>query len=106
LINSQNSFINTLFFSSISLFYLGFIGIIINRLHFLSILLCLELLLISLFFTNIIWSLAISNNFLLTNSLILLAFSACEASTGLALLVALARSHNSDLVYNINILQQ
>nr|UPP55906.1 NADH dehydrogenase subunit 4L [Brisinga sp. SS-2022] len=91
---------------SITIFYLGILGILINRLHFLSILLCLELLLISLFLTIIIISFQSNNIFLLYNNLILLTLSACEASAGLSLMVALSRTHNSDLVNNINILQQ
>nr|YP_187565.1 NADH dehydrogenase subunit 4L [Luidia quinaria]BAD86673.1 NADH dehydrogenase subunit 4L [Luidia quinaria] len=89
-----------------SLFYLGLLGILINRLHFLSVLLCLELLLISLFLGLIMWSLSSGSPFLLSNNLILLTLSACEASAGLSLMVALSRTHSSDLVKNINILQQ
>nr|YP_009542020.1 NADH dehydrogenase subunit 4L [Freyastera benthophila]AYR06720.1 NADH dehydrogenase subunit 4L [Freyastera benthophila] len=87
-------------------FYLGILGILINRLHFLSILLCLELLLISLFLLITIISFQSNNIFILYNNLILLTLSACEASAGLSLMVALSRTHNSDLVNNINILQQ
>nr|YP_009110240.1 NADH dehydrogenase subunit 4L [Aphelasterias japonica]AIW65062.1 NADH dehydrogenase subunit 4L [Aphelasterias japonica] len=90
----------------ISIFYIGVLGILLNRLHLLSILLCLELLLISLFMGFVIISLALSNNILLSNNLILLTLSACEASAGLSLMVALSRTHNSDLVSSINILQQ
>uniref|UniRef100_UPI002028D142 NADH dehydrogenase subunit 4L n=1 Tax=Coscinasterias acutispina TaxID=60565 RepID=UPI002028D142 len=89
-----------------SIFYLGILGILLNRLHLLSILLCLELLLISLFIGFILLSLNLSNNLLLSNNLILLTLSACEASAGLSLMVALSRTHNSDLVSSINILQQ
>uniref|UniRef100_UPI00286CA05C NADH dehydrogenase subunit 4L n=1 Tax=Leptychaster arcticus TaxID=3048001 RepID=UPI00286CA05C len=98
--------INSIFILTISIFYLGILGILINRLHFLSILLCLELLLISLFLGLILWSFSIGSQYLLPNNLILLTLSACEASTGLSLMVALSRTHNSDLVVNINILQQ
>nr|YP_187591.1 NADH dehydrogenase subunit 4L [Astropecten polyacanthus]BAD86699.1 NADH dehydrogenase subunit 4L [Astropecten polyacanthus] len=89
----------------ISLFYLGLIGILINRLHFLSILLCLELLLISIFLGIILYSCNFNTIFIFPNNLILLTLSACEASAGLSLMVILSRTHNSDLVLNINILQ-
>uniref|UniRef100_UPI0030E3DD7F NADH dehdrogenase subunit 4L n=1 Tax=Henricia reniossa TaxID=2053902 RepID=UPI0030E3DD7F len=92
-------------FTALSIFYLGLLGILINRLHLLSILLCLELLLISIFFTINILAFNTSPH-LISASIILLALSASEASTGLSLMVALSRTHNSDLVNNINILQQ
>uniref|UniRef100_UPI00202786FA NADH dehydrogenase subunit 4L n=1 Tax=Zoroaster ophiactis TaxID=467010 RepID=UPI00202786FA len=98
--------IYSIFIMIISIFYLGILGILINRLHFLSILLCLELLLISLFLTITILAFNLNNTILFSNNLILLTLSACEASAGLSLLVALSRTHNSDLVSNINILQQ
>uniref|UniRef100_A0A318D602 NADH dehydrogenase subunit 4L n=2 Tax=cellular organisms TaxID=131567 RepID=A0A318D602_9GAMM len=37
--------------------------------------------------------------------MILLTFSACEASSGLALLVAATRTHGSDQLKNLNLLQ-
>ncbi|MGL5702163.1 NADH-quinone oxidoreductase subunit K [Bradyrhizobium canariense] len=37
--------------------------------------------------------------------MLLLAFSACEASAGLALLVATARTHGTDRLQNLNLLQ-
>uniref|UniRef100_UPI0023AAA2BF NADH dehydrogenase subunit 4L n=1 Tax=Ctenodiscus crispatus TaxID=232941 RepID=UPI0023AAA2BF len=97
--------ITSLLIMILSTFYLGILGILINRLHFLSILLCLELLLISLFLGFTIWSFNLNTHFLFSNNLILLTLSACETSAGLSLMVALSRSHNSDLVSQINILQ-
>nr|YP_492669.1 NADH dehydrogenase subunit 4L [Acanthaster brevispinus]BAE79182.1 NADH dehydrogenase subunit 4L [Acanthaster brevispinus] len=95
-----------IFISTISIFYLGLLPIFFNRLHFLSILLCLELLLISLFLSITIWALNAGTNFFVANNLILLTLSACEASAGLSLMVALSRTHNLDLVIALNILQQ
>ncbi|NXU21468.1 NU4LM oxidoreductase, partial [Pardalotus punctatus] len=37
--------------------------------------------------------------------ILLLAFSACEAGAGLALLVASTRTHGSDHLHNLNLLQ-
>nr|QXQ00022.1 NADH dehydrogenase subunit 4L [Phyrella fragilis] len=96
---------NTLASILFSLFFLGIIGIIINRLHLLSLLLCLELLLISLFLNISTWA-QINNSLPSLNfSIILLTFSACEASAGLALMVSLSRSHNTDILSSINLLQ-
>uniref|UniRef100_UPI002115AB2F NADH dehydrogenase subunit 4L n=1 Tax=Aspidodiadema arcitum TaxID=2962504 RepID=UPI002115AB2F len=89
----------------LSMFYLGLMGVLLNRLHFLSILLCLELLLISLFIGIAMWNvnLLVSQN--TTYNLLLLTLSACEASLGLSLMVALSRTHSSDLVANLSLLQ-
>ncbi|NWH69017.1 NU4LM oxidoreductase, partial [Geococcyx californianus] len=37
--------------------------------------------------------------------ILILTFSACEAGTGLALLVASTRTHGSDHLHNFNLLQ-
>nr|YP_009973273.1 NADH dehydrogenase subunit 4L [Pseudocolochirus violaceus]QNH92616.1 NADH dehydrogenase subunit 4L [Pseudocolochirus violaceus] len=88
-----------------TIFFLGITGIVINRLHLLSILLCLELLLISLFLNISLWSNIFGNLLTLNYSILLITFSACEASAGLALMVSLSRSHNTDLLINVNLLQ-
>nr|QQY85585.1 NADH dehydrogenase subunit 4L [Holothuria spinifera] len=88
-----------------SLFFLGIIGVIINRLHLLSLLLCLELLLISLFLNISTWSQLHGSLSSLNFSILLLTLSACEASAGLALMVSMSRSHSTDLLVNINLLQ-
>nr|YP_001527855.1 NADH dehydrogenase subunit 4L [Strongylocentrotus droebachiensis]YP_001527868.1 NADH dehydrogenase subunit 4L [Strongylocentrotus pallidus]CAP12674.1 NADH dehydrogenase subunit 4L [Strongylocentrotus droebachiensis]CAP12687.1 NADH dehydrogenase subunit 4L [Strongylocentrotus pallidus] len=89
----------------LSMFYLGFMGILLNRLHFLSILLCLELLLISLFIGIAIWNKNTGVPQNTTFNLLLLTLSACEASIGLSLMVALSRTHSSDLVASLSLLQ-
>ncbi|WP_411026954.1 NADH-quinone oxidoreductase subunit K [Salmonella sp. s55044] len=38
--------------------------------------------------------------------MLLLTFSACEARTGLALMISLSRSHNTDLLTKIKLLQK
>nr|YP_010296731.1 NADH dehydrogenase subunit 4L [Bohadschia argus]UMI33337.1 NADH dehydrogenase subunit 4L [Bohadschia argus] len=88
-----------------SLFFLGVIGVIINRLHLLSLLLCLELLLISLFLNISTWAQLHESLLSINFSVLLLTLSACEASAGLALMVSLSRSHSTDLLANINLLQ-
>nr|YP_010043443.1 NADH dehydrogenase subunit 4L [Cercodemas anceps]QPD06738.1 NADH dehydrogenase subunit 4L [Cercodemas anceps] len=87
------------------IFFLGIIGTIINRIHLLSLLLCLELLLVSLFINITIWSNSYDTLISLNYSIILLTFSACEASAGLTLLVSLSRTHKTDLLIKLNLLQ-
>nr|QVL28501.1 NADH dehydrogenase subunit 4L [Stomopneustes variolaris] len=89
----------------LSMFYLGLMGVLLNRLHFLSILLCLELLLISLFLGVAMWNVSAIVLQNTTFNLLLLTLSACEASIGLSLMVALSRTHSSDLVANLSLLQ-
>nr|YP_010363756.1 NADH dehydrogenase subunit 4L [Trichiurus brevis]UNZ13109.1 NADH dehydrogenase subunit 4L [Trichiurus brevis] len=88
-----------------SIFVLGLAGLAFHRTHLLSALLCLEAMMLSLFLALSIWSLQLGSTNLSTAPMILLAFSACEASTGLALLVATSRTHGSDHLKSLNLLQ-
>uniref|UniRef100_A0A8C3TCN3 NADH-ubiquinone oxidoreductase chain 4L n=1 Tax=Chelydra serpentina TaxID=8475 RepID=A0A8C3TCN3_CHESE len=64
-----------LHFSYYSAFTISIIGLSFHRTHLISTLLCLE------------------------------TFSACEAAIGLSLLVASSRTHGSDHLQNLNLLQ-
>nr|WNH21330.1 NADH dehydrogenase subunit 4L [Sebastapistes coniorta] len=86
-------------------FVLGLSGLVFHRTHLLSALLCLEGMMLSLFLGLSLWTLQLSASSFTTAPLLLLAFSACEASAGLALLVATARTHGSDRLQNMNLLR-
>nr|YP_007475262.1 NADH dehydrogenase subunit 4L [Acentrogobius chlorostigmatoides]AGC93496.1 NADH dehydrogenase subunit 4L [Acentrogobius chlorostigmatoides] len=86
-------------------FLLGLAGLAFHRTHLLSALLCLEGMMLSLFLALSLWSLELTSPGFSASPLLLLAFSACEASAGLALLVATARTHGSDHLQNLNLLQ-
>nr|BBH37274.1 NADH dehydrogenase subunit 4L [Trimma okinawae]BBI37553.1 NADH dehydrogenase subunit 4L [Trimma okinawae] len=86
-------------------FVLGLMGLTFHRGHLLSALLCLEGMMLSLFLGLSLWALELGSTSLSASPLMLLAFSACEASTGLALLVATARTHGTDQLKNLNLLQ-
>nr|UWV91727.1 NADH dehydrogenase subunit 4L [Prolabeops melanhypopterus]UWV91740.1 NADH dehydrogenase subunit 4L [Prolabeops melanhypopterus] len=92
-------------FSFSSAFILGLMGLAFHRTHLLSALLCLEGMMLSLFIALALWALQLESTGFSTAPLLLLAFSACEASTGLALLVATARTHGTDKLQNLNLLQ-
>nr|AMO26095.1 NADH dehydrogenase subunit 4L [Acanthurus gahhm]WCJ44910.1 NADH dehydrogenase subunit 4L [Acanthurus xanthopterus] len=94
-----------LLFSFSSAFVLGLIGLGFYRIHLLSALLCLEGMMLSLFIGLSLWTLHFSSISSLATPLLLLTFSACEASVGLALLVAMARTHGSDRIATLNLLQ-
>nr|WNH18157.1 NADH dehydrogenase subunit 4L [Lamprogrammus brunswigi] len=92
-------------FAFSSAFILGLSGLAFHRTHLLSALLCLEGMMLSLFIALSLWTLQLDATVYSTSPLLLLAFSACEASTGLALLVATARTHGSDHLQGLNLLQ-
>lgn len=89
----------------ISACLLATLGLVINRSHLLSALLCLELLLISSFAGITLLVNSVATFTFISTPLILLTLSACEASAGLALLVSISRTHGSDLIHTFNLLQ-
>nr|ARF05804.1 NADH dehydrogenase subunit 4L [Panaqolus sp. TEP-2017] len=92
-------------FSFTSAFILGLTGLAFHRTHLLSALLCLEGMMLSLFIALALWALQLEATTFSTAPMLLLAFSACEASAGLALLVATTRTHGSDRLKALNLLQ-
>nr|YP_002364635.1 NADH dehydrogenase subunit 4L [Trichiurus japonicus]YP_009628521.1 NADH dehydrogenase subunit 4L [Trichiurus haumela]WNH24260.1 NADH dehydrogenase subunit 4L [Trichiurus lepturus]ABY26768.1 NADH dehydrogenase subunit 4L [Trichiurus japonicus]QBX88135.1 NADH dehydrogenase subunit 4L [Trichiurus haumela]QHF17708.1 NADH dehydrogenase subunit 4L [Trichiurus japonicus]UNZ13134.1 NADH dehydrogenase subunit 4L [Trichiurus japonicus] len=88
-----------------STFILGLAGLAFHRAHLLSALLCLEAMMLSLFLALSVWTLQLGSTNFSAAPMLLLAFSACEASTGLALLVATSRTHGTDRLKSLNLLQ-
>nr|YP_010957259.1 NADH dehydrogenase subunit 4L [Starksia nanodes]WMY90560.1 NADH dehydrogenase subunit 4L [Starksia nanodes] len=86
-------------------FLLGLAGLAFHRTHLLSALLCLEGMMLSLFIALSLWTLQLNSTSFSLSPMLLLAFSACEASAGLALLVATARTHGTDRLQNMNLLK-
>nr|WNH22708.1 NADH dehydrogenase subunit 4L [Phaeoptyx xenus] len=86
-------------------FLTGLFGLAFNRTHLLSALLCLEAMMLSLFLGLALWSLQLNTVISTAAPILLLALSVCEASAGLALLVATTRTHGSDRLQNLNLLQ-
>nr|QXF78166.1 NADH dehydrogenase subunit 4L [Hypanus guttatus] len=92
-------------FTFSSAFLLSLTGLALNRSHLLSALICLEGMLLSLYVAISLWSMTMTSPICSIMPMILLTFSACEASAGLALLVATTRTHGSDTLKNLNLLQ-
>nr|YP_010960491.1 NADH dehydrogenase subunit 4L [Sphyraena borealis]WNH37894.1 NADH dehydrogenase subunit 4L [Sphyraena borealis] len=92
-------------FTFTSAFMLGLFGLAFHRRHILSALLCLEGMMLSLYVALSLWVLQSSSANLSSAPMFLLAFSACEASTGLALLVATTRTHGNDHLQNLSLLK-
>nr|YP_010960400.1 NADH dehydrogenase subunit 4L [Malacocephalus laevis]WNH37764.1 NADH dehydrogenase subunit 4L [Malacocephalus laevis] len=86
-------------------FILTFLGLSFHRTHLLSALICLEGMLLSLFTASSLSALQSESPNASSNPLCILTFSACEASTGLALLVATARTHGTDHLKKLNLLK-
>nr|YP_009370117.1 NADH dehydrogenase subunit 4L [Bavayia robusta]BAX39024.1 NADH dehydrogenase subunit 4L [Bavayia robusta] len=92
-------------FTAFMSFMLSIMGLALNRIHLVSALLCLEGMTLALFIMLTSISLNTNLTTLTITPMLLLAFSACEASTGLALLVASSRTHSTDHLKNLNLLQ-
>nr|UMB50731.1 NADH dehydrogenase subunit 4L [Schilbe cf. yangambianus FDBS-2022] len=93
------------YFSFTSAFALGLTGLAFHRTHLMSALLCLEGMMLALFIALALWMLQLETTAFSTAPLLLLVFSACEAGTGLALLVATTRTHGTDRLQALNLLQ-
>nr|UOD76628.1 NADH dehydrogenase subunit 4L [Coeligena bonapartei consita]UOD76641.1 NADH dehydrogenase subunit 4L [Coeligena bonapartei consita]UOD76654.1 NADH dehydrogenase subunit 4L [Coeligena bonapartei consita]UOD76667.1 NADH dehydrogenase subunit 4L [Coeligena bonapartei consita]UOD76680.1 NADH dehydrogenase subunit 4L [Coeligena bonapartei consita] len=88
-----------------SAFTLSMLGLAFHRTHLVSALLCLESMMLSMYIALSMWP---TENLMTSSTLLpilMLAFSACEAGTGLAMLVASTRTHGSDHLHNLNLLQ-
>ncbi|NP_776282.1 NADH dehydrogenase subunit 4L (mitochondrion) [Branchiostoma belcheri] len=83
-------------------FCIALLGLSLTQTHLLSVLLCLEMMMVALYLGLGLMSLS-GLNYSLMVALVLLTFSACEASSGLALLVLISRSHGSDLLKSFNL---
>nr|YP_009519839.1 NADH dehydrogenase subunit 4L [Picumnus innominatus]ARB52439.1 NADH dehydrogenase subunit 4L [Picumnus innominatus] len=88
-----------------STFALSYLGLAFHRTHLISALLCLESMMLSLYITLSIWPVENHTSSSTITPMLMLAFSACEAGTGLATLVASTRTHGSDHLHNLNLLQ-
>nr|AVY52078.1 NADH dehydrogenase subunit 4L [Oreolalax rhodostigmatus] len=92
-------------FSFCSAFILGLTGLTFHRTHLLSALLCLEGAMLSLYLASSLWSSFLSLPTYSITPMLILTFSACEAGTGLSLMVATTRTYGSDKLHNLSLLQ-
>nr|YP_009104472.1 NADH dehydrogenase subunit 4L [Heliornis fulica]AHA13333.1 NADH dehydrogenase subunit 4L [Heliornis fulica]QOD97621.1 NADH dehydrogenase subunit 4L [Heliornis fulica] len=88
-----------------SAFTMSSLGLAFHRTHLISALLCLESMMLSLYITMSVWPAENQATSSALMPVLMLTFSACEAATGLALLVATTRTHGSDQLQNLNLLQ-
>nr|QBA55901.1 NADH dehydrogenase subunit 4L [Pernis ptilorhynchus]BCD55851.1 NADH dehydrogenase subunit 4L [Pernis ptilorhynchus orientalis] len=90
------------FYSS---FTLSCLGLTFHRTHLISALLCLEAMMLSMYIALSIWPIESQTTSSTMMPVLMLTFSACEAGTGLGMLVASTRTHGSDHLHNLNLLQ-
>nr|AKL78586.1 NADH dehydrogenase subunit 4L [Glaucidium brodiei brodiei] len=88
-----------------SAFTLSILGLITHRTHLISALLCLEGMMLAMYVGLSTWPTETQMSSSTLMPTLMLAFSACEASAGLAMLVASARTHGSDHMHTFNLLQ-
>nr|AYN73545.1 NADH dehydrogenase subunit 4L [Momotus momota] len=88
-----------------SAFTLSGLGLAFHRTHLVSALLCLESMMLSMYIALSIWPVENQATSFTLTPVLMLTFSACEAGTGLAMLVASTRTHGSDHLHNLNLLQ-
>nr|YP_010022243.1 NADH dehydrogenase subunit 4L [Neurigona zhejiangensis]QOL12433.1 NADH dehydrogenase subunit 4L [Neurigona zhejiangensis] len=91
------------FFPYIYMFIIGLIVFVMDRKHLLSMLLSLEMIVLSLFIFLIVFL-----NFMGYQeffSMVFLTFSVCEGALGLSILVSMIRTHGNDYFQTFSILQ-
>ena len=81
--------------------FISIITLAIQRVHFLITLICLEAMMLGLFF--LLAKLLFFRGLEIYLSFILLTFSACEACIGLALLISLARMFGKDYLRTVSL---
>nr|QWS05631.1 NADH dehydrogenase subunit 4L [Melanocharis striativentris]QWS05657.1 NADH dehydrogenase subunit 4L [Melanocharis striativentris] len=96
---------SALHLSFYSAFILSILGLAFHRTHLVSALLCLESMMLALYVSLAMWPIHTQTPSSTVLPIIMLAFSACEAGAGLALLVASTRTHGTDHLQNFNLLK-
>nr|AJA37959.1 NADH dehydrogenase subunit 4L [Eremias velox] len=86
-------------------FLLGLLGLTLHRIHFMSILICIETMMLVLYLMMTTFISMTNTATTAIMPVLLLAMSACEASSGLALLVATSRTHGTDHMKNLSLLK-
>ena len=93
------------FFLSIFLFFIGFLGIFVNRKNVLLIIMCVELILLAINFSFLITASYIDDIFGQIFAIFILTVAAAESSIGLAILVIYYRIRGTISIEFINLLK-
>nr|NP_008440.1 NADH dehydrogenase subunit 4L [Pelomedusa subrufa]AAD05062.1 NADH dehydrogenase subunit 4L [Pelomedusa subrufa] len=86
-------------------FLISLTGFAYHQKYLISTLLALEGMTLTLFTAVSTEALQLQTPPFTIPAILMLAFSACDTSTGLSLLVATSRTHGLDMLKNLNLLQ-
>nr|BAX90087.1 NADH dehydrogenase subunit 4L [Peltocephalus dumerilianus] len=92
-------------FICLTAFILSLLGFAHHKKHLVTTLLCLESMTLTMFISLSMWPLQLQTPSMTLPPILVLTFSACDTSTGLALMVASSRTHGLDLLKNLNLLK-
>nr|YP_009910905.1 NADH dehydrogenase subunit 4L [Darevskia clarkorum]QDP70134.1 NADH dehydrogenase subunit 4L [Darevskia clarkorum] len=96
---------STILFLLNTSFLLGLLGLSIHRTHLMSILICIEVMMLIIYLMMAVLISSTNTPTIAILPILLLALSACEASSGLALLVATSRTHGTDHMKTLKLLK-
>ena len=94
-----------IFFVSIAIFFIGLFGIFINRKNLLTVIICIELILLSVNLNLLISAFYLDDILGEIFVIIILTVAAAESSIGLAILIIYYRLRGTIAIQNINILK-
>jgi NADH-quinone oxidoreductase subunit K len=77
------------------LFFLGVLGIIVNRKHFLNVIICIEMMLLSINMLFLIFSLQLDDIMGQLFVIFILTVAAAESSIGLAIIISYYRNKDN-----------
>lgn len=86
---------------TVSIFCIGTLGLVLNRKNILVAIMCIELLLLSVNFNFVVFSIYLDDIFGLLFVLFVLTIAAAESALGLAILTVYYRLKNSILLKSI-----
>nr|QWY26002.1 NADH dehydrogenase subunit 4L [Morphostenophanes yunnanus] len=88
--------------AGIYMFLCGLLGFAMKRKHLLLMLLCMEFVVVSLYFLLFVYLSGLSSDFFFC--MVFLTFTVCEGVLGLSVLVSLIRTHGNDYFQSFGVL--
>jgi NADH-quinone oxidoreductase subunit K len=97
--------LNLIFFLIIFLFLISIFGLFLSRKNFLLILICIEMMLLSITLGFLIFSIQVDDLLGQLNIIFILSIGGAESSIGLAIVVIFYRLHAEINIDNINLIK-
>jgi len=94
----------TIIFIPFSIFFIGLIGIFINRKNILLVIICVELILLAINFSFLVASFYLDDSFGQIFAIFILTVAAAESSIGLAILISFYRVRGTISIESANTL--